>query len=170
MYYRKRSLLNATWLCIVWNVVLCFLKFAICLSWYSSHFGRNNEQLLSRHPLSSTHDFISFLGLVFSKLKNFSLFDFFHVTVSLSFFFVFFEHYYMLLEIRRPGVTHSIQDTRAVKIMVFMSLSSSFLIIPVIYLFCFVREVRKQINWALLNVVLLNIEQTLNIVFIALTI
>jgi len=42
--------------------------------------------------------------------------------------------------------------------------------IPVIYLFCFVREVRKQINRALLNVVLLHIEQTLNIVFIALTV
>lgn len=75
----------------------------------------------------------------------------------------------MLLEMRRPGVAHSIQDTRAVKITVFVTLSSSFLIIPGIYLFCSARQVRKQIHSALLNVVLLNFEQILDSVFIALT-
>lgn len=90
-----------------------FFKFSVSLGFSSSHFGRNNERLLSGHLFSSTHH-------------------------------LFFEHYYMLLEMRRPGVTHSSQDTRAVQIMSFMSLFSPFLIIPAIYLVCFIREVTKR--------------------------
>lgn len=67
-------------------------------------------------------------------------------------FLFFFEQHYILLEKRRPGVIPSIQDRSPVQIMV------STLIIPVSHLFCFAREVIQQINQALLNVVLLNIE------------
>lgn len=123
-----------------------FFQFSICLGCLSSHFDRNNKQLLSSHLLSSTHDFIPLLSLVFSKLKNFSLFDFSRLLLISFFLYVLSATvcFWRWDQELNTSFRECIQDTRAVKIMVFMSLSGSFLIIPVIYLFCFVKVAESR--------------------------
>lgn len=71
----------------------CFFKVS-CLNWYSSHFGRNDEQLLSSHLLCSICDLSSVLYL-FSKMKSLGIFfsDSFPVT---AFFFFFWAPLYAL--------------------------------------------------------------------------
>lgn len=70
----------------------CFLKFPTCLNWYSSHLGRNNEQLLSTHLVSSIHDIFPQSCIYFLSWRVQAFF--FQILFMLLFFCLFWGFFW----------------------------------------------------------------------------